>query len=279
MATRVFAFGVPLLALAVLGALPVSAPGQLAAAHTPDDVTGRGGPPPGMHRVFVDDFSGASLDTAKWDTCYPWSNSGAGCTNFGNPELEWYLPAQVQVSDQALHLIASNTPTPGTTRNGDARAYGWRSGMVTTYSSFALTYGYVSVQAQLPKGQSLWPTLWLLPTSQKFPPEIDLASTLGDDTKHVRVVYHPVSGRQYNKKVRTPDQSIGWHTYAVNWQPSSITWYIDGRTVSRYRGRTPSQAMYLLAALAVADFSGSAPAPGVPPFASLDIRKVEVYRN
>jgi beta-glucanase (GH16 family) len=275
--TRTFAFAVPLVLLAGVGTLSMS-PSHERAPHVQGART-QTGPPPGMHRVFLDDFSSPELDTGKWSLCYPWSNDGRGCTNFGNPELQWYLPSQVQVSDDALHLVASNTLTLGRTRNGDPTPYGWRSGMVTTYGSFALTYGYVSVEARLPKGPLLWPTLWLLPTSQKFPPEIDIASTLGDDTSHVRVVYHPVSGKQHIRRVPTTDRSTGWHTYAVNWQPKSITWSIDGKTVSRYTGRTPSRAMYFLAALAVANFSGGSPAPGGPTTASLDIRKVEVFQR
>ena len=276
MVSRGSAFAASLLVVTYLGGLPVLGERTIA-PH--GGLPRQNGPPAGMHRVFVDDFSEPALDMEKWNTCYPWANSGAGCTNSDNPELEWYLPLQVKVSDDALHLTASKTPTPGTTRNGTPRIYDWRSGMVTTYGSFAFTHGYVSVQARVPKGQFLWPTLWLLPTSQKWPPEIDLAATLGDDTSHVRVVFHPVSGQQHVRNVAVPDQAADWHTYAVDWERNSITWYIDGRPVSRYRGRTPSQSMYLLAALAVANFSGASPAPGAPTLASFDVRKIEVYRH
>ncbi len=37
------------------------------------------------------------------------------------------------------------------------------SAKVTTTNSFHFTYGRVEVRAKLPKGDWLWPAIWLLP--------------------------------------------------------------------------------------------------------------------
>ena len=37
------------------------------------------GPPAGWKLAFNSDFSGSSLDTSVWGTCYPWAPNG--CTN------------------------------------------------------------------------------------------------------------------------------------------------------------------------------------------------------
>ena len=59
-------------------------------------------PPTHSPLIFDDGFDGADLDRSKWGTCYPWFKT-TGCTNHGNPELEWYLPEQVSVQGGVLH--------------------------------------------------------------------------------------------------------------------------------------------------------------------------------
>ncbi len=236
--------------------------------------------PPGMHLVFNDEFTGVALNPFKWDTCYPWANSGAGCTNFGNPELEWYLPSQDGVSGGAVHLSMSKTPTSGITRSGQPKTYQWRSGIITTNHSLEFTYGYVAVRARMPKGSGLWSALYLLPQTQLWPPEIDIAEVYGVDTNHFSVTLHPTLGVQFPRTISTPDLSAGWHTYAIDWEPSSITWYIDGRRVDHYQGdRSPSQPMYFVADLAVADLFGVEPTGETPKRTSLDIRSVSIYQR
>jgi beta-glucanase (GH16 family) len=237
------------------------------------------GVPSGMHLAFSDDFTGTSLDTAKWATCYPWwPQNGSGCTNLGNPELQWYRPSQVRVSDGTLHLVAVERDTSGTAADGTPKTYPWRSGMVTTHSSFTFTYGYVAVRARLVKGDGLWSALWLL--SEAGAPEIDISELYGNDPTKLSVVLHAKSGSRAYRTVSTPDLSDGWHTYALDWEPSSITWFVDGRAVYRYMGEeVPSVPMYFIANLAVGNFFQAHPTASTPPTASLDIRRVDIYQR
>ena len=116
----------------------------------------------------------SSLDTASWTPCFWYALKGAGCTHLGGyPEQEWYLPSQDQVYDGALHLVASPVSFTGTNAQGQPQIYPCRSGMVTTDSSFAFTYGYIQVVAQLPKRTNMWPALWMLPAEQRGGPPGD----------------------------------------------------------------------------------------------------------
>ncbi|MBO0837885.1 MAG: hypothetical protein J2P28_20545, partial [Actinobacteria bacterium] len=103
----------------------------------------------GLRQVFHQAFT-APLDRSVWGTCYPWASGAGGCTSFTNPEYEWYLPSQVKVSGGALRLTAELAPTQGTTSTGQAKTYGCRSGMVTSYPGFRFEYGYVSMVAKVP---------------------------------------------------------------------------------------------------------------------------------
>ena len=150
--------------------------------------------PPGLpaawRPAFVADFSGSELRTSVWSTCYPWQEQPSGCTNFGNPEYEWYLPSQVRQSGGILHLVAQHVPTQGQTADGGAKQYSCRSGMVTTYPGFRFEYGYVQVVVRLPDGPGLWPAFWLLASDLKWPPEIDIFEHWSN-IDYVRVGLHP----------------------------------------------------------------------------------------
>jgi len=78
--------------------------------------------------IFSDEFLGGSLDKKKWTRCYWWDRNG--CTNLGNNELQWYLPANVTVEGGALRLRADRGKDIG-----PRGAYKFASGMVSTGST------------------------------------------------------------------------------------------------------------------------------------------------
>ena len=43
-----------------------------------------------------------------------------------------------------------------------------QSASIKTISSFAFRYGVVEVRARLPKGDWLWPAIWMLPKWEKY---------------------------------------------------------------------------------------------------------------
>ena len=225
---------------------PSHPPRPAASTDTPPGVTG-----PGWQLAFNAGFSGSALDSQLWQTCYPWAGSGAGCTNYGNPEYEWYLPGQVQVADGALSLTASRLPTPGQTQLGAAQEYACRSGMVTTNGSFNFEYGYVQVQARVPMGTGLWPGLWLAASDLNWPPEIDIMEHWSSYPFY-GVYLHPLGGSTIESHVPVPDLGA-WHTYAVSWEPNQLTWYVDGEQIFSTSEYVPHQLMYFIANVAESD--------------------------
>lgn len=209
--------------------------------------------PNGMHLIFHVNFVSKDLNHSIWSTCFPWADQDQGCTNFGNPEFQWFLPSQVRIRQDSLELLASQKSTSGYDQEGKPITYAWRSGMVTTYRSLAFTYGYVEVTARLATGPGFWSALWLLPENQSWPPEIDLVELLGGNPERPSYFYHPQTGPYlgYAPPKPSPNLSRGWHTFAVDWEPGSIIWYTDNHEVYEYRGPTPDVPMYFLADLAV----------------------------
>lgn len=224
---------------------PSSGAHSIAAATPPPSLTAN------MKLSFDATFSGSSLNTSLWSTCYPWGTTN-GCTNFStvNKELEWYLPSQARVYNGALHLVAQHEPTSGTDKLGAPKEYECRSGMVTTYHSFQFEYGYVQVVAQIPYSKGLWSALWLAAANLKWPPEIDLMEHWG-----TLLAYHMYLHRLSLSSVLrgagdVPNLSTGWHVISLSWTPTKLTWYIDGTAVMSTTTGVPQQPMYFIANLA-----------------------------
>ena len=246
---------------AAKAAVSSSAPPSAAPSPTPlSPAVLRQGPTTAgpWHQVFADDFAGDQLNQDSWVTCYDWNDDG--CTNAGQHELEWYQPQQVSESGGALLLSARKTPTWGS----DQELHSWTSGMVSTGRSywdgqprFTLTYGYIAAAIQLPSQSGMFPGFWLMPSgSRSTPPELDIMEGIGSaDTIQMTLHWAGAGGADVHSAGRygPVDYTTGYHVFAVDWEPHSVTWYIDG--VERYQvtdtARIPKVPMEILLNLAV----------------------------
>jgi beta-glucanase (GH16 family) len=220
---------------------------SVAAAAAPATLT----VPAGWKLAFDPSFSGSTLDTGTWATCYDASDGSAGCTNNPSTENEWYLPSQVSVSGGTLNLTATQETTQGTSSTGAAETYDCRSGMVTSAPSFSFTYGLIQVTAKLPYGPGLWPALWLEPANGDWPPELDIMEHWYSEQDY-KVYDHFTNATDYlGGPVTTPvNLSAGFNTFSLLWTSSQVTWYLDGTQVYTTTAHVPQQAMYFIANVA-----------------------------
>lgn len=233
----------------------------------------------GKVMVFSDDFNNTQLDRSKWAFCYDWKKPNeTGCTNAGNFEQQWYTESQVGVKDGALVLTAVKEPV-AVSVNGSAKEFLYRSGMVNSGAGatddkarWAGTYGYFEARIKVEKGQGIWPAFWLLPTDRAWPPEIDVMEFLGGKPGEIlQTVHWAAADGQHQKSdfvvKGNEDYSNAWHTYAVDWKPSGIDWYIDGVKTRSYTGaNVPNKPMEVILNLAVGGLlpgnaDGSTPFP------------------
>ena len=224
---------------------------------------------PGWELTFHDEFNGNRLDTTKWIDSYP-----DGVRTHSNNEQQYYAPDGYDVRGGFLHLRAEKRSMGGMP---------YTSGIVTTYGKFAQAYGWFEIRARFPKGKGFWPAFWLLPADKRWPPEIDVLEILGHETNKVYMTNHwqDAQGRHLSNGGAWvgPDFSAGFHTFAVDWQPDVIVWYVDG--VERFRSSKgiPSMPMYVLVNLAVGgDWPGN-PDASTPFPATMDVDYVRVYRR
>jgi beta-glucanase (GH16 family) len=218
----------------------------------------------GWNLTFSDEFNGTSLDSTKWITTYP----GGGQTAGGNNELQWYVnnaftfPAPG--SGGYLRINTAKTNTVNSQCYTGTCIY--TSGLIDSYGKFSQAYGYWEMRAQLPAGQGLWPAFWLLPYSspmtwpQSYEIDAFEVGYGGGSTMNplLQTAFHwgNMTQQAYNQ-ISASGLSSGFHTYAVDWEPGSIAYYLDGSQIWQVTSNVPSNPAFVLANLAIGDYAWS----------------------
>lgn len=189
--------------------------------------------------LYAEDFSGTSLPSL-WYPCPIWYN----CTTGGRTDQAvgaqaWFVGSAVTVpGDGYLHLTASKRATPATF---EGQTYPYNSGYTHTggyaYSSSTpkkwFTYGYFESRLKCPAMLGGWCAFWLWADPQSSA-EIDITETLANAPYVHNMNLHGAATFSKTYKMSTPNTE--WHTYAVDWQPGYIKWYIDGVLAATYTG-------------------------------------------
>jgi beta-glucanase (GH16 family) len=168
----------------------------------------------------------------------------------------------------------------------NGKTYHYTSGMAMTGGrkyekppGFTFTYGFAEARVKLPKGKGFWPTFWLLPVSYNSRPEVDILEARGSNTSRANFNLH-FAGVDTGSSYTGPDFSAGYHTFAVDWQPTALVFYVDGIERWRYTGPgIPNEPEYLVLNLAIGgDYDG--PPDASTPFPSyFDVDYARVWRR
>jgi beta-glucanase (GH16 family) len=225
----------------------------------------------GYHLAWADEFDGGALDSAKWHTSYAPKVHPIGCNN----EKQVYAPENVALRDGQLVLRAERKARDGMP---------FTSGMVASHEKFSQQYGWFEARMKLPRGRGLWPAFWLLPATMKWPPEIDIMEHKGRIPDRVWLTLHlPQPGtwqpKSDGKEWSGPDFTADFHTFAVEWEPGAMRWYVDGVERHSFPRTTPDVPMYVILNLAVGgDWDGDPDAATAFPSEML-VEWVRVYRR
>ena len=267
---------------------PADVPVNIVAQVRPSESGPAATIPAGWQLAFAEEFDGDRLDDETWHTCFWWAPNT--CTIEPHQEMGLYRQENVSVADGVLTLRAR--PKRAIGWNGET--YDYTSGLVSTggsdysdparESGFVFTYGYAEARIQVPAGQGLVPAFWLPTADHSWPPEIDIMEMLGNDPTRTTMHYHYRRSNGTKATVgdswRGPDFSAGWHTFGVDWQPGSLTWYVDG--IERYRfvdAAVTDQPAFLLLNLAVGGTWAGAPDPDTAFPADLLVDYVRVFQR
>jgi beta-glucanase (GH16 family) len=218
-----------------------------------------------------------SLDTNRWVQRFWWN----GDTFWPTSELEVYRPANVAANGELTLTAQPESGLSnflGSTRNSTGETFCCSSGFISTGGiknvtpvGYSFTYGYVEARIWIPSGQGLWPAFWLQRADYNDSAEMDIMEVIGSDPATLQMHYLVPAGKFGGAYTAPSPLSGGWHTYALDWEPGKLVWYLDG--VPRYThtgSDVDSYAHYIMFNLAVGGPQSWVGAPdGTTPFPSV----------
>jgi beta-glucanase (GH16 family) len=227
--------------------------------------------PPAVDWVptFTEEFDGAELGFPKWTPHDPWGHER-------NREGQAYVPEAIQVKDGIVRIIARREPAR---YDGSQREF--TSGMITTFGSFAQTYGRFEIRCRVAAGKGLESKFWLMPVPSGEVPAIDILDVIGSQPS--KALFGNRWGdekteRSYSGSSDVPDLSNGFHTVSIEWDEKRIVWTVDGKETFQSISGVPHQPMYLAVNLAVGGRSAKYPDASAPFPADFDIDYIHVYQ-
>ncbi len=173
----------------------------------------------GYTLAWQDEFNGTTLSN-DWN--FEINGSGGG-----NNELQYYRAENTSMINGHLVIEAKQ-------ENYGGRNY--TSSRITTQGKKSYKYGRVDIRAVLPKGQGLWPALWMLGdniTTTSWPAcgEIDIMELVGHQPNRVHGTAHwdSLGHAQFgsSKALSTGDFSEAFHVFSIIWNANEIKWYVD----------------------------------------------------
>lgn len=126
------------------------------------------------------------------------------------------------------------------------------SARLRTLNDFAFRYGRIEVVAKMPRGNWLWPAIWMLPQYFRYGPwpasgEIDIVESRGNDNYgnlgngYAGTTLHwgpyfalnrfEMTSTSYSPA--TGSFADAFHTWAFEWNANSMTTYLDGVIVQQ----------------------------------------------
>ncbi|GJE92365.1 glycoside hydrolase family 16 protein [Phanerochaete sordida] len=219
--------------------------------------------------VFTDDFSNG-LDTSNsWNVTVSLGGFGNGefqavtadSKNLYTKNGELYIMPTFTSDDVGRQAVLSggtldlgNACTSQSSSNCTAKSDGSgtalppvKSARLSTQGHNSIQFGKVEVRAKLPRGDWLWPAIWMLPEDTPYggwpmSGEIDIMEARGN------LPTYPAQGNNYVRSTLNygifetlQTHIMGWyqqkrftysddfHTFALEWSPSFIRTYVDSK--------------------------------------------------
>jgi beta-glucanase (GH16 family) len=166
--------------------------------------------------VWSDEFDGTAVNTANW-------NFETGGGGWGNNEQQYY---------QAKNATVANGELVITAKKERVKANNYTSARLTTQNKRQFTYGRMEARIKLPLGQGLWPAFWMLGSNistVSWPAcgEMDIMEHINTENTIYGTIHWDNNGHaQYGGNTTTTPAD--YHIYAIEWDATSIRWYLDG---------------------------------------------------
>lgn len=151
--------------------------------------------------------------------------TGTGNNGWGNNELQYYRSENATVQNGQLVITARNESYGG--RN-------YTSARMKTQGKKSWKYGRVEARIAMPAFQGVWPAFWMLGANigdVGWPAcgEIDIMEHVNTENRTYGTIHWQVApGQNTNYGGNTSVNVTAFHVYAIEWNASSIKWFVDG---------------------------------------------------
>lgn len=200
------------------GSDPTSIPDQLEISPVTD-----------LELLWSDEFTGASLDSSKW-------NVETGMTGWGNNEWQNYTDNPENLKVENGNLVITARCDSGVCGDKDGSI---TSSRINTKGKFSAQYGSIQARIKAPAGQGMWAAFWMMGAnfdSVGWPEcgEVDIMEIFDGASTNDRVhtVLHWSDGGHVfegdSRQFPSP-LSDDFHTYEVDWNENRIIGKVDGR--------------------------------------------------
>jgi beta-glucanase (GH16 family) len=191
-------------------------------------------------QVWQDEFNltaGSAPDSSIWVSENGDGSKAVAGGGWGNRERQYYIPTLAKItSSGALQIDAT------TTGANEYNCYyrtpcEWISSKYITKDKIGFKYGRLEARIKGPVGVGTWGAFWMLGAdieTRIWPwcGEIDVTELVGKSPNMAYGYLHGLLSGGAGGRGTTVDMPNGfaneYHTYAVDWLPESIDWYVDG---------------------------------------------------
>lgn len=202
--------------------------------------------------VFEDKFENGSLDDSKWMTKYFWGDA----IMKGNYSLASDFHANngldnIDLDGKNLSIVTKKENVSSKVwdikKGFYNKEFEYSSGLISSGHSFRQQYGKFVAKVKADRNASIYHGFWLV--GEKIMPHIDVVKFSQKNKKKVFVNYfNRIDGnlQKIEKKVSSPDTSLDYYIYTLEWTPEGLKWYINDVLVQEYTGSVPEEPMYLV---------------------------------
>lgn len=190
-------------------------------------------------QVWQDEFNGTAGSAPDSTIWAPENGDGSKAVaggGWGNKERQYYISSLAKItSTGALQIDA-------TTGANEYNCYyktpcEWISSKYITKDKVGFKYGRLEARIKGPVGAGTWGAFWMLGAdidTRIWPwcGEIDVTELVGKAPNTAYGYLHGLLSGGFGGRGTTVDMPNGfaneYHTYAVDWLPESVDWYVDG---------------------------------------------------
>ena len=191
-------------------------------------------------QVWQEEFNlseGSAPDPKIWAPENGDGTKTAAGAGWGNRERQYYIPSLAKIdSEGKLHIDAT------TTGANEYNCYyktpcEWISSKYITKGKVGFKYGRMEARIKGPVGAGTWGAFWMLGADideRRWPwcGEIDVTELVGKDPLLNYGYLHGLLSGGFGGRGQTVAMPKGfadeYHTYAIDWFPDQIDWYVDG---------------------------------------------------